>query len=240
MQTGTHNLLRLEFEARIFVSLSIAGTICAVSYSTFSHFPSLLVLSAQTFGVPPDTTLTAGYLAVGLLLASVSLLRMWAGGVLTPRRVMSFRVQVDTLNTAGPYRIVRNPIYFADLIAMSCFSLCLPVIGLVMPLLFYAHYARIIRYEEISLARRYGQEYAEYSRRVPRLIPRLNNLPEAVRAVREFRITSESVLHNALYVLFVPGFVLASYTHEFWQAIVLGMPGVIHWAIVHTKIGIGH
>ncbi len=238
MQLTSNTLLRLEFEARIFVSLSIVAFVCAVSYSVFAESQSLIALVGRALQIPSRTILTTGYVAAAMIMAGVSLFRMWAGGALTPQRVMSFRVRVDALNTAGPYRCVRNPIYLADFIAMCTFALCLPPVGVIMPFLFLVHYNRIIRYEEISLTRRFGKEYEEYSRKVPRLFPRFWELNAIRKALREFTITGESARHNALYLLFVPGFLVSAFTHEFWHAVVIGLPGTIDWAIIHTKIGV--
>ena len=106
-----------------------------------------------------------------------------------------------------------------------------------MPVLFYLHYLSIIRYEEVSLRQRFGCVYAQYLAFVPRLIPTARSLPNVPIAVKEFRITQEGARHNALFVLFVPGFLLAAVTHEFLAAVVVGLPAVVDWAIVHTKIG---
>ncbi len=74
----------------------------------------------------------------------------------------------------GPYRWVRNPIYIAALLV---------VVGeawlfLSLPLLLYAGalavsvHLFVIGYEEPTLRRRFGDEYAAYQRHVRRWIPR--------------------------------------------------------------------
>jgi protein-S-isoprenylcysteine O-methyltransferase Ste14 len=81
-----------------------------------------------------------------------------------PRRVVA----------EGPYRWVRNPIYIAALLV---------VVGeawlfLSLPLLLYAGalavsvHLFVIGYEEPTLRRRFGDEYAAYQRHVRRWIPR--------------------------------------------------------------------
>ena len=81
-----------------------------------------------------------------------------------PRRVV----------TDGPYRWVRNPIYIAAFLV---------VVGeawlfLSLPLLLYAGalavgvHLFVSGYEEPTLRRRFGDEYAAYQRRVRRWIPR--------------------------------------------------------------------
>jgi S-adenosylmethionine-diacylglycerol 3-amino-3-carboxypropyl transferase len=171
-------------------------------------------------------------------MAAASFLRIWSGSVLTSKRMMSFAVKTDELLSAGPYRLVRNPIYLADLVAFCGFTLCLPPVGLLLPVLLFLHYTQLIGYEEISLRREFGPAYAAYQDRVPRLIPRIGGLRSLGPALAELTITRDGLRHNALYLLFIPGFVLAAATGRLVWALVVGLPAVVDWAIVHTKIGI--
>lgn len=237
MTTLASRLKKSEFEARIFVSLGIVTAVTVPSLVLFRDSPSMVVLAGLVVGMDQDVALTAGFVLVGAILALCSLFRIWAGSILTPERVMAFKIQIDRLDTRGPYRIVRNPIYLADFVAMCSFALCLPPTGLVMPLLFYLHYVRIIQYEETSLARRFGEAYRTYAGEVPRLLPLLHHWRELPTALGEFRLTAHGARHNALYLLFIPGFCVAAATHEFLHAVVIGLPGVIDWAVVHTVVG---
>ena len=238
MQFAQGSLQKAEFEARIFVSFGIVVIVCVLSGTVFAGSPSTLVLLGRSFGLAAAAATSFGFQAEALLMIAVSILRMWAGGTLTPQRVMAFRVQVDKLKTAGPYRFVRNPIYLADFVAMCGFSLCLPIAGLLLPVLFYVHYIRLIVYEEASLRQKFGVQFGEYEQKAPRFFPRPASLRECAAASREFHLTREGFRHNALYVFFVPGFLVASATGEFWHAAIIGLPGVLDWAIVHTKLGI--
>ncbi len=237
MSTFTPALKRLEFEARIFVSLGIVAVVTVPSLTLFRGEPSPFVAVGAVLGIDAIASARYGYLAVAAILALCSLLRMWAGSILTPKRVMAFVVQVDKLNTEGPYRLVRNPIYLADFCAMCAFALCLPWVGAVMPVLFFLHYESIIRYEEVSLFGRFGAAYEDYAREVPRLLPSPSALRHLPRALREFRLTAEGFRHNALFVLFVPGFFVGSITLNFLHVLLIGLPGVIDWAVIHTMIG---
>jgi protein-S-isoprenylcysteine O-methyltransferase Ste14 len=237
MQLTAHRLKQWEFEGRIFISLGIVGGICALSFLAFSDSPPVLVLAGNTLGIAASAALTAGYLCLAVLMMLVSLLRIWGGSILTPARVMAFTVQADAFKTTGPYRIVRNPIYLADFIALGAFALCLPLVGLIMPVLFAVHYNRLILFEEESLGREFGRAFSEYRSRTPRLTPTIRSLWQCRAAISDFAITREGVRHNALFLLFVPGFVVAAMTHEFTHALIIGIPGVVDWAIIHTKIG---
>ena len=240
MTTFAARLKKSEFEARIFVSLSIVAAVTVPSLVLFRDVPAIIVLAGSLIGLDAGTAQSAGFGTVGAVLACCTILRMWAGSLLTPERVMAFRVQVDALDTRGPYRLVRNPIYLADFVAMCSFALCLPPSGLVMPILFYLHYTRIIQYEEISLAARFNEAYAAYADQVPRLLPRLRHGGHLPLALREFGFNAHGVRHNALYVLFIPGFCVAAVTHDFLHAVLIGLPGVFDWAIIHTVIGTRH
>jgi protein-S-isoprenylcysteine O-methyltransferase Ste14 len=237
MSTLTARLKKSEFEARIFVSLGIVAVVTIPSLLLFKESPSALVVAGALAGLDAARSVTAGYIVVALILAACSLFRMWAGSILTPERVMAFKIQTDQLNREGPYRLVRNPIYLADYCAMCAFGLCLPWVGLVMPALFYLHYVSIIRYEEVSLRSRFGESYRQYEADVPRLLPSARQIRELPAALREFCLTPTGFRHNALYVLFVPGFCVAAYTQNFLYALFIGLPGVFDWAIIHTVIG---
>jgi protein-S-isoprenylcysteine O-methyltransferase Ste14 len=237
MSTVAAKLKKSEFEARIFVSLGIVAVVTLPSLLLFKDTPSLFVIAGALLGADAPTALSWGYGIVAAFLAVCSIFRMWAGSILTAQRVMAFKIQIDKLNTEGPYRIVRNPIYLADLSAMCAFGLCLPWVGLVMPVLFYFHYVRIIQYEEVSLSARYGEAYREYSAEVPRLLPSPIRMAILPVALREFHLTPSGFRHNALFILFVPGMCVAAFTQNFLHALIIGLPGVIDWAVIHTVIG---
>lgn len=238
MQTFIENMRRLEFEARIFVSFGIIILISVLSFSVFAQTPANLTILGEFLGLSDEMSLRIGYVIVACIMARVSVLRMWAGSVLTSQRVMAFRVQVDSLVTKGPYLLVRNPIYLADLIAMCGFALCLPFVGILMPILFYAHYVQLVTYEQTSLARQFGGQYRDYMNRVPPLIPNCQSIQTLFKAVKDFQINRDGFRHNAPYLLFIPGFILSAFTHELLHAVVIGLPAVVDWALIHTKIGV--
>jgi S-adenosylmethionine-diacylglycerol 3-amino-3-carboxypropyl transferase len=229
---------KFEFEFRIFISFGLVLLISALSFTVFADRPIMSVAFGGLLGLPAPLARALGYLATALIMAAASFLRIWSGSVLTSKRMMSFAVKTDELLSSGPYRLVRNPIYLADLVAFVGFTLCLPPVGLLLPVLLFLHYTQLIGYEEISLRREFGPAYAAYETRVPRLIPRLGGLRSLGSALADIMITRDGFRHNALYLLFIPGFVLAAVTGRLIWALVVGLPAVIDWAIVHTKIGV--
>jgi protein-S-isoprenylcysteine O-methyltransferase Ste14 len=77
----------------------------------------------------------------------------------------------------GPYRVVRNPMYWAVASvlmgeALAFHSLSLAELAVA---LFAGATLFVLFYEEPILRQKFGSEYEEYCRRVPRWIPRFRN-----------------------------------------------------------------
>lgn len=241
MKSHEDSLLSLEFKYRIFVSLTIVAVTCLIS---FGLFPEAAPLYRRVLKEAPAGSISAdiAYITAAFIMVIVSLLRMWSGSILSSEIVMKFRVRTDKLSKEGPYQLVRNPIYLADWIAIFVFSLFLPPIGIIMPVLFYIHYVRLIAYEEDSLLKKYKNDYIDYINNVPRLLPGLKSLARFITEFKKFDINYDGFRHNAMYILFIPGFIAAVYGDSFIYAILIGLPGVIDWAVIHTEIGVekGH
>ncbi|MBI4566385.1 MAG: isoprenylcysteine carboxylmethyltransferase family protein [Planctomycetes bacterium] len=75
----------------------------------------------------------------------------------------------------GPYRWVRNPMYVAVLLTLAGLGLVLETWAIWAWAAFLAagFHLFVVLHEEPNLRRRFGNEYVEYCRRVPRWIPRL-------------------------------------------------------------------
>ena len=82
---------------------------------------------------------------------------------------------VKKLTDTGPYRICRNPLYVANIFIVTGLLVISEVLWIIPAFLVYAwvRYNSIIRREEGALILQFGEEYEEYSRRVPRWRPRL-------------------------------------------------------------------
>jgi protein-S-isoprenylcysteine O-methyltransferase Ste14 len=239
MRTFTENIRRVEFEARIFVSFAIVLFVGVISFSIFADRPAIgFSFLSKTLGLADSTATINSYLLASFVMLIASILRIWAGSILSSSRMMAFQVQNDALITGGPYRLVRNPIYLSDLIAACGFALCLPLVGLLFPVLLFLHYMQLVKYEETSLSGHFPNEFSHYSRNIPRLLVSFRSLQNFAPAVREFRITLDGLRHNALYLFFIPGFVVSAFTDELLYAVAIGLPAVLDWAFVHTVIGL--
>ncbi len=111
---------------------------------------------------------TPDYTAIGWSVALVApglWLRGYAAGTVKKNR---------QLTTTGPYACTRNPLYLGSMLIAAGFALALPswLVAVVLALGFLAVYVPVIASEERFLRATFP-EYDEYSRRVPRLIPRL-------------------------------------------------------------------
>jgi protein-S-isoprenylcysteine O-methyltransferase Ste14 len=79
------------------------------------------------------------------------------------------------LVTSGIYRWVRNPIYLGGTLMILGAALAnrSPTLLLAAALFPIAMHFTVVRGEEQRLEREFGDEYLEYTRRVPRWIPRM-------------------------------------------------------------------
>jgi protein-S-isoprenylcysteine O-methyltransferase Ste14 len=77
---------------------------------------------------------------------------------------------------AGPYRYVRNPMYVAGMLVILGQASLYRSVALVgyAAIFLAASFAFVVGYEEQTLARRFGSEYAAYKGEVRRWIPKLH------------------------------------------------------------------
>lgn len=83
--------------------------------------------------------------------------------------------KTKNLITAGPFSMVRNPLYFFSLIMLLGFSLALKSIYLPLSLLliFVIFHIPTIANEEKKLQNIHGEKFEDYVRSTPRLIPNI-------------------------------------------------------------------
>ena len=85
----------------------------------------------------------------------------------------------EALATSGPYAHTRNPLYFGSLLIGIGFAVASRSwwVGVALVVMFFAVYLPVIRDEETFLRQKFP-EFAEYSRRVPRMFPQLSSSGE--------------------------------------------------------------
>ena len=107
-----------------------------------------------------------------------------------------------------------------------------------MPVLFYIHYIQLIKYEEEAFSKNHPTGYSKYLKEVPRLIPTIKSIKGFIKNKPKLFLNKDGIRHNAVFVLFIPGFVVGYFTESFLYAALIGIPAVVDWAVVHTKIGL--
>jgi S-adenosylmethionine-diacylglycerol 3-amino-3-carboxypropyl transferase len=238
MKSLLNSISKTWFEIRIFISLSIVLIFTTLSFLLFKNTPSVVEITGRWIGLTDRISIRYGYLIIAFLVLLASVIRMWAGSILSSETVMAFKIRNSRLMISGPYKLIRNPIYFADLIAFTALSFCLKPIGLLIPVLIRIHYFQLIKYEEVKLVSRFGETYEDYIRSVPAIIPGIRQIKSLFHNPLNFKINFDGFRHNAQYILFIPGLLIAAFTGKFIHAILIGLPAVLDWAIIHTIIGV--
>ena len=83
----------------------------------------------------------------------------------------------DVLNTTGMYSIVRNPLYLGNFIIWFGISMFprLWWFSLIVVLIFWLYYERIIFAEEEYLREKFGESYLMWAQKTPVFIPNIRN-----------------------------------------------------------------
>lgn len=128
-------------------------------------------LEIPTFAAPAELAL--GIFTVALAVASLLLVRAAVQTLGKQWAVAARLVEGHKLITDGPYRFVRNPIYSGMLGMLAATGLALHhwaqlVAGIA---LFAIGMAIRVRSEEKLLRAAFGEEFEEYARRVPAVLP---------------------------------------------------------------------
>ena len=139
-------------------------------YRSFLPVPLALILLLVRKGQVGGTLIVAGGI---LLVGAGQLLRLWAVrhiGTISRTRTTRY----GPLMTAGPYAVVRNPLYVGNWLLWTGFTLwsrllwMLPVAWLV----FFVQYRAIARWEASFIRSKYTTAYDDYARQVRAWLPR--------------------------------------------------------------------
>ncbi len=111
--------------------------------------------------------------AVAIFLAAVgTVYRAWGTAYLGGSIVTSGAMHANEVLAAGPYRYLRNPLYFGSLVFELAVAVLMPPTGAIF---FIAAslllILRLILREEAYLTTQQGEAYLAYKARVPRLFP---------------------------------------------------------------------
>jgi protein-S-isoprenylcysteine O-methyltransferase Ste14 len=157
----------------------IFGCIIGVSFFLYS-FDQQNATAAVANWLGPNLNMNADLLArllfalATLALAAAALLRTWASSYLNAGVVYASEVKTASLVADGPYRYVRNPLYFANILMAIAMGAMMSRIGSVVCLAGMVVFCyRLIVREEAELSTSQGERYDGYLRLVPRLWPAL-------------------------------------------------------------------
>jgi protein-S-isoprenylcysteine O-methyltransferase Ste14 len=122
------------------------------------------------FGTPPKTML--GWVAelselLGFaLLVAATLWRIWC-------HLFIAGIKNGELASAGPYSVVRNPLYLGNFIGVVGFGFAVerPYLAIAFALAFLLLYPAVVRKEEATLSELFGDRFGEYRAHVPRWWP---------------------------------------------------------------------
>lgn len=160
---------------------------------------ALLLLSTNRW--PEDGIVEVSMFAFGYLLTTIAVFgRIWSALYINGYKG-------PTLVTAGPYSIVRNPLYlfsFVGFVGIGLVSESFVICVLVVLVFLAVHTPTVIR-EEKHLLAVFGESYRAYAANVPRAIPRFRQyLGSPDYTVRVFKF--ERALRDAIWFLWIPLF----------------------------------
>lgn len=145
-------------------------------YRGFLFVPAALLM--LVLAEPTPASMAIGFSIAFFIGESI---RIWAVGF-TGVTTREDKVKAPQLVTAGPYAYIRNPLYLGNLLSWIGFSIAAvgdspvwaKIVVFISVLGSYAFvYGNVIPYEENFLRDKFGENFREYEKNVPRLIPRL-------------------------------------------------------------------
>ena len=125
------------------------------------------ICTSKSYWETEDKILTVFLFFVGMVLVAIaSLGRMWCSLYIAGYKN-------NTLVTQGPYSICRNPLYFFSMlgaVGIGCATETL-TFPIVLIILFALYYPFVIKGEENRLRQLFGDEFEEYTQKVPAFFP---------------------------------------------------------------------
>lgn len=145
------------------------------------QIPVVLFITAVPVIIFTDNSFITDGLYTALVIASIAIsflglvVRSVAIGT-TPKGTSGRNTKeqvAESLNTKGIYSIVRHPLYLGNyLMWLGLLIFCFNIYYVILvSLLFWLYYERIMFAEERFLEKKYGEEYLQWSLKVPAFIP---------------------------------------------------------------------
>lgn len=158
--------------------------------------------------------------AIGALFPIAAfLMRSWGAAYLRAATVWASDASAARLIIAGPFRYLRNPLYFGNLLTLPWIALFIPPLGI--PILVVAttlFLAALAKYESELLKERFTAEYDRYALQVPALFPRFVPIAsDPLAPTADWREGLRSELLMLSFALLAIAFAIApNIIHEHW------------------------
>jgi len=163
-----------EFKFRFWIFGAIFG-IAFFSYSLDHQNAgaALVDWTARLRGTPaPDWEYHTVFAVAALFCLANAAVRTWGTAYLNPEVMVDMRLHTTRLVADGPYRYLRNPLYFGNILLAIGFGLMASRIGFfILVLGIVAFDYRLIFREEAAISASQGDSYRAYCSAVPRLLP---------------------------------------------------------------------
>jgi protein-S-isoprenylcysteine O-methyltransferase Ste14 len=167
-----------EFRARlwfILASYTAGFLLYSIDHVNASAALTLLVLGHPSANSAEFNRTITYFFAFGtLLVTACAIVRTWAGAYLHSSVIHDSALHGENLVADGPYRYIRNPLYFGNVLLALGIGLLASRLGfLVIVVGNWLIVYRLILREETTLLQSQGESYRRYLAAVPRLLPSL-------------------------------------------------------------------
>jgi protein-S-isoprenylcysteine O-methyltransferase Ste14 len=166
-----------EFRYRFWIN----GLIFWAAFSCYpiDHVNAAVAIAQWITGMSADLHSAHFRAVVQLVFASAAaltfaaaMIRTWGTAYLRSDVVHDLDLHNEALVADGPYRYVRNPLYFGTVLMGAGIGLMASRLGwFVLVILLYFFHRRLIGREEAELRKTQGESYETYCARVPRFWP---------------------------------------------------------------------
>ncbi|HKE33276.1 MAG TPA: isoprenylcysteine carboxylmethyltransferase family protein [Candidatus Angelobacter sp.] len=164
-----------EFQNRAL----IFGLVFAISFPLYAFDPqnSTAVVGSwlgEKLRIEGDLVIRVLFALAAVVMIAAAFIRTWASAYLHAGVVYASEVKTAFLVADGPYRRVRNPLYFANILMAIAMGAMMSRSGFIVAVLVMTVFCcRLILREEAELQATQGERYQQYRELVPRLWPSL-------------------------------------------------------------------
>ncbi len=218
----------LEFRLRMWIQIIIiflgfwAPWLGPLDWSRRISTLAWLALEISRLGIASFAVATPIVILAGALAALAgAVLRVWGVAYLGYGTVHHEDMQGGAVMAAGPFRLMRNPLYLGGwFMTLAMCLLMTPSGALFVMVLVTIFYLRLILGEEAFLTAKLGEPYKEYLRAVPRLMPRLRSgLPACPAKPRWLTAALTEIIPIGIFVALA--FLSWSYDNELMLKFIL-------------------